>query len=381
MTRLIAAAGFVAISTLAGCASGVYGPSIDTPMSPAPRAIDALTLDERRALLDRAQIFRPVDTAKLDLFAGPTGKGAFPPDAQVSCGFAYPKKPLSGMTPKFECAITPDDVVKVKYGEQNGEVFAEVAGTRLFWALGLTVDRMYPVSVTCLGCPENPYRASTDEWSLGKPGNVATRVFELATIERKFDGEAIEVPKFKGWSWQELERVADNTTGATRAEVDAFKLLAAFVQHVDSKAENQALVCPEDAMGKDRSGNATCARPFLMVKDLGSSFAAAGKLTFPKMELESWRSVKVWRHPGRCQAHLTSSIVGTLQHPTISEAGRRLLAERLSRLSDRQLHDLFRAARVDRRKDTTAGRQVTVEDWVQAFKEKRDQIVQHRCQT
>ena len=40
------------------------------------------------------------------------------------------------MTPKFECEVTPGDVVKVKYGENNGEVFAEVAASRLFWALG-----------------------------------------------------------------------------------------------------------------------------------------------------------------------------------------------------------------------------------------------------
>jgi hypothetical protein len=222
---------------------------------------------------------------------------------------------------------------------------------------------------------------SAAEWSLGKPGNVGTKVFDPAAIERKFDGEPIEVPKFKGWSWRELDDISYNDVGAPRAHLDALKLLAAFIQHVDSKPENQALVCPDDAMGRDRQGNATCSAPLLMIKDLGSSFAAAGKLSFPKMKLESWRGVEVWKDQAACQAKLTSSIVGTLAHPRISEAGRKFLADRLSLLSDKQLHDLFTAARVERRKDTVQGRQVTADDWVRVFKEKRDAIVNHRCPT
>jgi hypothetical protein len=169
--------------------------------------------------------------------------------------------------------------------------------------------------------------------------------------------------------------------GASRAHVDAFKLLAAFVQHVDSKAENQALVCPDAATRFDGQGNATCAQPFAMVKDLGSSFGRASRLAFPKMKLESWRDVEVWKDGKSCQAHLTSSLVGTLEHPRISEAGRKFLADRLSLLSDKQLLDLFTAARVERRKDSLQGRQVTADDWVRVFKAKRDQIVNHRCQT
>ena len=368
-----------AVSAVGGCTAGAYGPSIDTPIQRAPREIDELSVSERRELLDRAEVFRPIDTSRLDLLKGPDGKGSYPLDAQVPCTFAFPEEPLSGTTPKFECEVAPDDVVKVKYGKENGEVYAEVAASRLLWALGFIVDRMYPVQVVCLYCPDDPHRASTTEWRLGRPGNVATRVFELATIERKFDGEEIEVPKFEGWSWRELEAVADNEAGASRAHLDAFKLVAAFIQHVDSKPENQALVCADEALAKDGNGNETCARPLLMIKDLGSSFAEASKLTFPKMKLESWRGVEVWKDKQTCQANLTSSLVGTLAHPRISEAGRQFLAGRLSLLSDEQLHDLFTAARVDRRKEMSEGRQVTAADWVRVFKAKRDEIVNHRC--
>jgi hypothetical protein len=379
LTRL-AATGLTLVVSL-GCAAGAYGPSIETPVTQPPRDIDELTVDERRAMLDRAEVFRRVDTARLNLLAGPPGKQSFPFDASVTCEFSYPDEPLSGVTPKFECDLGDDDVVKVKYGANNGEVFAEVAATRLFWALGFVVDQMFPVSVTCVNCPADPHKASTAEWRLGKPGNVATRRYDPAVIERKFEGRAIEVPKFEGWSWRELEAVADNDVGATRAQIDALKLLAAFVQHVDSKPANQALVCAGEAVGHDRQGNATCSRPYLIVKDLGSSFAAAGKITFPKMKLESWRDVKVWKDEKSCQANLTSSFVGTLEHPRISESGRRFLAERLTLLTDAQLLDLFTAARVERRQDTVNGRPVTAADWVLVFKAKRDQIVNHRCQT
>ena len=120
--------------------------------------------------------------------------GAFPFDAPVTCVYDYPDKPLSGVSPKFECAIKPGDVVKVKYGEDNGEVFAEVASSRLFWALGFPADRMYPVKVTCRNCPADPFKESKAEWHLGKSPVVSDKVFELATIERDFPGEKVEVP-------------------------------------------------------------------------------------------------------------------------------------------------------------------------------------------
>lgn len=372
----------LAVAVLAAsCARGLHGPSIDTPASPAPREIDELSVAERRALLDRAEVWRPIDTDSLDLLRGPGGPGAFAFDEGVACDFAFPDEPLGGLTPKFECAVAKDDVVKVKFGEENGEVYAEVAASRLLWALGFAADRMYPVRVTCRNCPKDPFAVSTSEWRLGRPGNVQTMVFDPATIERPIDGEKIEVKNFEGWSWQELEEVADNNVGASRTHIDALKLLAVFIQHVDSKPQNQALICPDGAMRRDRRGNESCARPLLVVKDLGSSFAAASRIRHPKMKLESWRSADIWKDEKRCQGNLTGSIIGTMSHPTVSEAGRKFLADRLMRLSDRQIRDMFTAARVDRRKDNIEGRQVTADDWVRVFKEKRDQIVNHRCPT
>jgi hypothetical protein len=378
MSRFLSAVGIV-ISLSVACASGRSGPALDTEITPAPRPIDELTVDERAGLLRRASVWHPIDTARADLLNGPPARDGFRFDADVVCGFRFPDKPLTGVTPKFLCEVRPDDVVKVKYGEDNGEVFAEVAATRLFWALGFYADRMYPVGVTCLNCPTDPHTVSAAEWRFGKPGNVRTMRFDPATIERAIAGEDIEVPGYSGWSWQEIEGVAGGAAGATRAQIDALKLLAVFVQHVDSKPDQQAIRCPPDQLRKTRGGNATCAAPRLVVKDLGSTFGAAKIMNQEKMKLQSWSSVPIWKDADRCQGDLTRSIIGTLEHPFISEAGRKFLADRLMLLSDRQLVDLFTAARVERRKDSIDGHQATAADWVRAFKVKRDAIVNHRC--
>src|SRR5947208_379534 len=88
----------------------------------------------REAVIARAQVWESTDIPSKDLKAGPEGKKAFAFKETVNC--TYVKKQLPGKTPKFACRIGPDDEVKVKYGGNNGEVYAEVAATRLLWALG-----------------------------------------------------------------------------------------------------------------------------------------------------------------------------------------------------------------------------------------------------
>ncbi len=51
----------------------------------------------------------------------------------------------------------------------------------------------------------------------------------------------------------------------------------------------------------------------------------------------------------------------------------------MSLLSDDQIRDIFTASRVERRNEMLDGRRVTVDDWVAVFKAKRDQIVNHQC--
>ena len=97
----------------------------------------------------------PGDIASRNIKAGPQDESGFGPEAAVTCDYVEDKQ--TG-TPKFDCALSSDDKIRVKYGEQNGEIYSEVAATRLLWALGFGADRVYPVKVICNGCPEDPMK-------------------------------------------------------------------------------------------------------------------------------------------------------------------------------------------------------------------------------
>ncbi len=104
----------------------------------------SLSQDKRMEAIRLAQVWTPVRISSLDLKAGPERCGGFRRQARrLTCD--YFEKDSGGKTPKFWCRISAEDEVKVKYGEDNGEVYAEVAATRLLWALGFGADGMYPV--------------------------------------------------------------------------------------------------------------------------------------------------------------------------------------------------------------------------------------------
>jgi len=325
----------------------------------------------RQEYIRRAQVWRPRDISATDVKVGPTGKGAFDSSQPIRC--TYRKRPMSGHTPKFTCVVGLDDEVKVKYGRENGEVFAEVAATRLFWVLGFGADRMYSVRVICRGCPFD----SQGEPRHPSEGDV---VFDPAAVERKMPGHTMESNTDSGWTWPELELVDERVGGAPRAHRDALKLLAAIVQHTDSKAEQQRLVClteHDDEDGED----GVCAKPFMLISDLGMTFGHANWLNRDapgSVNLEKWASTPVWKDPAHCIAHLSRSGTGTLENPRISEEGRAFLADLLTQLSDQQIRDVFEVARMPLR-SSDPRRSGTIDEWADAFRRKRAEVVQHSC--
>jgi hypothetical protein len=345
---------------------GLSGCAHVRPLRPG----EALTTDERVEAIRRAGVWSHTDIPSLDLKAGPKGKGAFAFNAWVAC--KYKEEALGGHSPKFVCETSPDHEVKVKYGPRNAEVFGEVLSTRLFWALGFAADRMYPVRVRCHGCPKDP--KDSPERAAG------VEAFAPAAIERKLPGRAMETKTDSGWAWSELEDIGPKAPPGARAQRDALKLLAAFVQHTDSKAANQRLLCPKG----QEIGRTGCRSPVLMINDLGLTFGQAGLLIRNQnsVSLATWPEVPVWKDRAQCVARLKGSFTGSLSDPKISEAGRAFLAGLLIQLSDAQIRDLFAAARVDSRRsnpgkdDSPRG---TVDEWVAAFKLKRAEIVGQRC--
>jgi hypothetical protein len=318
-----------------------------------------------------AQVWERTNIASMDLRTGPTGSGAFAPGAMVTC--RYLKKEMAGNSPKFTCVIPPDDEVKVKFGRDNGEVYAEVAATRLFWALGFPVDRMYPVRVLCDGCPPAP----TAVRSTDGPGLL----FDPASIERKFKGRALETTPDSGWSWADLDKVDEAAGGAPRAQRDALKLLAVFVQHTDNKPQQQRLVCVDE---KSDNEEGVCAHTVMMINDLGQTFGRSNLFNrdaIGSVNLENWSAAHIWASiAGRsaCIGNLPTSQTGSLDNPQISEVGRRFLSDLLMQLSDAQLRDLFDVSRFPERVDRGV-KPSSVDEWVTAFKKKRDEIATRTC--
>jgi hypothetical protein len=256
-----------------------------------------------------------------------------------------------------------------------------VAATRLLWALGFGADRMYPVKVVCKGCPAEA---------------VGT---DIAAIERKMDGTEIESDIETGWAWRELDLVDPDKGGAPLAHRDALKLLAVFLQHTDSKAVQQRLLCldatekpgagakaddkDEDKdkdKDKPKGDKGACKEPFMLVQDVGLTFGHATKSngSGTSASFSEWSAAPIWKDRDRCVGNMVKSMTGTLKNPVISEEGRKFLADLLRQLTDQQLRDLFEVARFGRRTvpDQPAA---TIDQWVDAFKKKRTEIVDHVC--
>ena len=211
----------------------------------------------RHAVLQRAQVWRPTQIAAMNLATGPRGAGAFAPGALVRC--VYVDRKMSGNTPKFTCRLASGEEVKVKYGGNNGEVYGELLTTRLLWALGFGADRMYRVNVICDRCPE-------EFGGIAEPDGTSR--FAPALIERKFDAREWG-EEGKGWAWPELDQVDSAAGGAPARQRDALKLIAVLLQHTDTKAPQQRIVCL--GAGKTKE----CARPFLLIQDVGRTFGRA----------------------------------------------------------------------------------------------------------
>lgn len=324
--------------------------------------------ESRKSLIARAKVWHPIDTPSLDLKAGPAGPGGFALRETITCD--YVDKRLSGATPKFACRLPDRDDLKVKYldtNNKNGEVYGEILGSRLLWALGFGADRMYSVRVICHGCPAQIGGIVRDN---------GDRILDPAAVERKLGRELEE-----GWSWDELGKIDESKGGATRAERDALMLLAVLLQHSDSKARNQRIVCLDAATDKAQR----CAEPLMMISDVGIAFGRAlprNQEPRASVNLKEWSELPVWKDENTCVGNLSGSWTGTLKDPVISEAGRKFLADLLVELSDDQLRDMFEAARVYLRPRAPQHGDSgfpSVDEWVSAFKDKRQQIVEHRC--
>lgn len=325
----------------------------------------------REDAISRAQVLatRQPRLADLDLTRSPHDPAPFGIEDDVRC--QYVPKRTTATSPKFDCRLDSGEVIKVKYNTL--EIQAEVAGTRLFAALGFGADRLSIVRrLRCLGCPPSPFRTRRIfeyffadrllDWSLDP---ARPRDFDWVAIERKMPGRAFEIDGFEGWQYGELEQIDPERGGASRAEVDGLRLLTILVGHWDNKLDNQRVICREQ---DDKASAAPCAEPLLMVHDLGSTFGAR------RLDLRAWREQVVWNDAATCEVSLDTHYYGrgTFVPVRISERGRLWTARRLGELSRPQIAALFTGARFP--DPATGAIPSDPTPWVDAFLDKVRQI-------
>jgi hypothetical protein len=331
---------------------------------------------ERERLINKAQVWRGVDAASLDLFRGPKDTSSIPLDEASASG-----KPLDceyipwggqnvkhtdSKTPKFSCRLSNGERIKVKYDLRNREIFSEIIGTRLAWATGFLADAVYAVSLNCKGCPSDPWAAKDGEKGSGQ-------VYQLAAVEREVPGKSIKIDAAGGFDFKEVEKISEAEGGAPRAHVDALKLLATLVYYNDAKPENQRILCPPDAITSD----GRCSQPYMMLDDMGATFLGSGGFlggSGKKASLKGWAKRPVFKDRA-CTGNVPGDSNSTLRSPRISEAGRAFLAQRLTELRKNNLVDIFRAAHVAE----VPGEANTPEAWAAALDAKINEIVSTRC--
>lgn len=323
--------------------------------------------EDRVEALSRAQVWRqPPPISKANLGSDPKQP------RELSCTFEISE--LGGTAPKFDCRLPDGEKIRVKYGN-SPEVPSEVASSRLLHVLGFGADHVGLVErVRCYGCPKEPFVTMKTlglagaEKLYGKVMDTKEfKDFTWSAVERKHYGRAIETEDVEGWAFFELDLIDPKKGGAPRAHVDALRLLAVMLSHWDNKSENQRLLCLSD---NDWPDGGKCSKPFAMMHDIGSAWGPR------KVDLPKWEKAPIWSDRASCTTSMDSLPYhgATFSPVKISEAGRQHLGGLLSQLSDKQIDDLFRAARFDHSTGFVGLQGHPVHEWVRVFKAKVGQI-------
>jgi hypothetical protein len=296
----------------------------------------------------------------------------------INCIANKDDSPGAGTTPKFHCSVqgaTDEDGKLVRYkvkphfkGQQrerrNGEIYGEFLSSRFSKALGFYADDEWVADVSCPNCEKSLTRSFQ-----GAPftGNQPAAGIELSL------GKGIDVDcdeKDSGSLAETLQKLSQN--GGSRAEIDAFKLWLAFIDHGDTKTDNHKFACLKTVKNGDGSLSCAPGEAVFYVGDMGSTFGHSSS-SEKKATLDGWRKKDpIEVSGGRCTT--TAKSVGDTN---ISEEGRKLLADGLQRLLDAEKSNqtitrVFAASRNAERDQPPAA-------WAAEFERKARLIIDARC--
>jgi hypothetical protein len=397
------------------CVRGVPGVSSVGPPVSGPRCVVAVTTDSvnvkvtngsRKACLPLARLIEPGVPLLTDdhLRAGPPNDFPLGADTDVHCRLQ--PRPESGGSLKFRClrtdaadhlysddgdlaptAVSFDaggtlldsrgaqvldedgkprkgDELRVKYflGPEPPmrfrEMFTETVVSRLFWALGIPVDRVYmPASVRCVGCSADPFGQKAGTQS------PVPQVFALASVERTYDGKTIAISRGKGilglggkydhgFGFDEIGKTLDDVPPSRRVEAEVMAIALNFVAYNNTHSYQNDLVCRKG--GSDKS-TGECTEVVAFVADVGGALGGAKAwwvkgMPKPEMQQHPRGDFGTFSHG----SVFTDDTMCTLRYPigavrNVSEAARRMMDDRIrGRLGREQLRIIFEAASIQR---------------------------------
>lgn len=262
-------------------------------------------------------LWREHDVSALDLLAGPGGE-----ELKPQAPFNFVKEEKGGYSKKYRVRDAKGRVWVAKLGK---EAQPETAVTRLVWAAGYVTEVTY--LMPCVQIVNAPKPPKEDEQCEGKGyANV------------RFEARPENVERSVEWRW------ADNPFSGKR-ELQGLKIMMALVENWDLKDDNNRILVVTGANGNELQ---------YVVSDLGATIGKSGGQNGP---IAFIRQVKGTRNEpgdyasdkfiegveaGRLRFSYEGKNKKVMQDVTVADA--QWLAGLLSRLSDKQLADAFRAA-------------------------------------
>jgi hypothetical protein len=361
--------------------------SIILPVSAQEKVEHCFTADARAQAERSAKVWKEPDPGYDPVLGFNPTKGARPGALPVdSNGLAMPLKCVAnkdltkgaGTTPKFHCSVpgvVDGDGELIRYkvkphfkgqsmDKRNGEIYGEFLSSRFSKALGFFADDEWVADVTCPDCDKS--LTSSFQGASFTPFQPAAGI-ELAL------GKGLDVEcdhKDAGAIAESLGKLAQG--GTPRAEIDAFKLWLAFIDHGDTKTDNQKYACLDSE--KNADGTRTCkpGKAVYYVSDMGSTFGYNSS-SEKKARLQGWKG----KDPIKVSGGHCTSTAKSVGDASVSEAGRQLLATGLQRLIDAErsgglITRVFRASRNQERDEAP-------EAWSAEFQRKAKTIIDARC--
>lgn len=345
------------------------------------------TAEERARAEKTAKVWREPDPDYDPVLGYSTSKGArrgappVGPDGlaqPIKCVANKDPNPGAGTTPKFYCSVPGNvdgdgDLIRYKVkphfkgqsrDKRNGEIYGEFLSSRFSKALGFFADDEWVADVTCPDCEKSLNKGF--QGASFSPFQPAAGI-ELS-LARGIDANCND--KDSAPLAETLKTLLDN--GAPRAQIDAFKLWLAFIDHGDTKTDNHKIACLKSDKKPDGTRVCEPGEAVFYVSDMGSTFGFSSA-SEKKATLANWQK----KDPIKVSGGSCTTTAKSVGDANISEEGRQLLATGLQRLLDAEKQNgtitkVFRASR-------NAERDQPAEQWAAEFVRKARMIIDARC--